>query len=191
MPGQGGKDPSKDNDNSKPDACTPKETMAGSKAVIAFSKCANVDELGSMITDFDQNNFGQLDAFETCAHSFTDEDNHGGHTALGCMKILHNAMTNPIVKDNSDAPKEAISALATDLYQNAESFCSCANSASAQCPLCPSFMSFKTLLFESLDACQALDEIDCDAWSEFWKPCKDNLESEFSKSNFKSKDQCK
>jgi hypothetical protein len=100
-------------------------------------------------------------------------------------------MTNPTVKDNSDAPKEAISALAKDLYQNAEVFCSCAKNASEQCPLCPSFKSFKTLLFESLDACQALDEIDCDAWSEFWKPCKDNLESEFSKSDFKSKEQCK
>jgi hypothetical protein len=191
-PAGGGNVPKdKDNDNAKPQACTPKEIMAGTKSVMSYSECANVDEIGAMITDFDQNNFGQLDAFETCAHSFTDEDNHGGHTALGCMQILYNAMTNPTVKDNSDAPKEAISALAKDLYQNAEVFCGCSKDASEQCPLCPSFKSFKTLLFESLDACQALDEIDCDAWSEFWKPCKENLESEFSKSDFKSKEQCK
>jgi hypothetical protein len=115
------------------------------------------------------------------------------------MKILYNAMTNPTANvnkdddgDDPDAPLEAISALATDLYQNGEAFCDCTKMASDNCPLCPSFMSFKTLLYESLDACEALDQIDCDAWSEFWKPCKDNLEVEFNgKSDFKSSEQCK
>lgn len=191
-PGEGkGKQDQIDNDNAKPQQCTPQETMAGTKAVMAYSECAKVDELGAMITEFDEDNFGQLDAFETCSHSFTNDDNHGGHTALGCMQILYNAMKNPTVKDNSDAPKEAIAALAKDLYENAEGFCECSKSASEQCPQCPSFRSFKTLLLESLDACQALDEIDCDAWGEFWTPCKENLEAKFSKSDFKSKDQCK
>jgi hypothetical protein len=55
-------------------------------SILDFSKCSNIDQVSILITDFDQNNFGQLDAFETCAHSFRDDDNHGGHTALGCMK---------------------------------------------------------------------------------------------------------
>lgn len=184
-------DNTKDDDNSAPKKCSGAETMKGAKAVMNFSECAKMDDIGVMVTDFDQSNFGQLDQFETCAHSFADEDNHGGHTALGCMQILYNAMTNPVSPDNKkDPPKEAISALAKDLYQNAEAFCDCAKAASDDCPLCPSFMSFKTLLYESLDACSALDEIDCDSWAEFWKPCKSNLEGEYGQSDLKMKDQC-
>lgn len=184
-------DNNKDNDNSAPTKCSGADTMKGAKAVMDFSECAKMQDIGIMVTDFDQSNFGQIDQFETCAHSFADEDNHGGHTALGCMQILYNAMTNPVSDDNKkNPPKEAISALAKDLYQNGANFCDCAKSASDDCPLCPSFMSFKTLLYESLDACQALDEIDCDSWGEFWKPCKDNLEDEFGKSDLKMRDQC-
>ncbi|KAG7364629.1 hypothetical protein IV203_037831 [Nitzschia inconspicua] len=179
-----------DPDESKPKACTPKETMAGASAIMDFSKCSDLDEVGILISDFDQNNFGQLDAFETCAHSFRDDANHGGHTAMGCMNILKSAITNPIVDSNSDAPKEAISALAKNLYEHGESFCDCARKSSDACPLCPSFMSFKTILYESIDACQSLDDIDCDSWNEFWKPCKDNMMTEFSSSDFSSKDQC-
>ena len=71
--------------------CTPKETMEGTSAIMDYSDCANLDSVSLLITDFDQNNFGQLDAFETCAKSFRDEENHGGRTALSCMKILKNA----------------------------------------------------------------------------------------------------
>jgi len=193
-PGPGGsstaQNDEKDDDNSAPQKCTPQETMQGAKSVMDFGQCTDLDEIGMMVTEFDQSNFGQLDTFEACAHSFTDEENQGGHTALGCMKILYDTMTNPIVKDNPDAPKDAIAALAKNLYQNAEPFCDCAKKGSESCPLCPSFMSFKTLMYESMDACKALDEIDCGAWVEFWKPCKDNLETEFKKSDFTSKDQC-
>jgi hypothetical protein len=51
-------------------------------------------------------------------------------------------------------------------------------------------MSFKTILYESIDACQSLDAIDCDSWKEFWKPCKDNLEREYLSSDFSDKKQC-
>ena len=63
--------------------------------------------------------------------------------------------------------------------------------SSADCPMCPSFMRFKTLLYESLDACKALDEIDCDAWSEFYPKCKTNLETQFQQVDFRNKAQCK
>jgi len=182
--------PSDNDENDTPKPCTPKQTMAGTSAIMDFSKCSDMDEVAILITDFDQNNFGQLDAFETCAHSFRDEANHGGHTALGCMKILKNAITNPIVDVNSDAPKEAISSLASSLYTHGETFCDCAKKASDACPLCPSFMSFKTILYESIDACQSLDAIDCDSWNEFWKPCKDNLDRAFLSSDFSDKQQC-
>eukprot|EP00531_Pseudo-nitzschia_arenysensis_P006046 CAMPEP_0116126648 /NCGR_PEP_ID=MMETSP0329-20121206/6440_1 /TAXON_ID=697910 /ORGANISM="Pseudo-nitzschia arenysensis, Strain B593" /LENGTH=867 /DNA_ID=CAMNT_0003620737 /DNA_START=148 /DNA_END=2751 /DNA_ORIENTATION=+ len=170
--------------------CTPKETMDGTQAIMDYSSCANLDSVSLLVTDFDQNNFGQLDAFETCAHSFRDEENHGGRTALSCMQILKNAITNPITDSNKKAPKEAISALASSLYDHGASFCDCSKKASDACPLCPSFMNFKTILYESIDACQSLDAIDCDSWSEFWRPCKDNLEAEYGSSDFSSKDQC-
>ena len=170
--------------------CTPQETMDGTNAIMDYSSCANLDSVSLLITNYDQNNFGQLDSFETCAHSYQDEDNHGGRTALSCMQILKNAMTNPTVDGDDDAPKEAISALATSLYDHAGTFCDCTRKASDACPLCPSFMNFKTILYESIDACQSLDAIDCDSWNEFWKPCKENLETEFKSSDFGNKDQC-
>jgi len=183
--------PKKDDDNSTPRKCTGQETMSGASAVLSFSECANMEEIGVMVEEFDESNFGQLDQFEACAHAFNDEDNHGGHTALSCMQILYNAMKTPVSdKNKKNPPKDAIMAMATDLYQNSASFCDCAAKANEECPLCPSFMSFKSLLFESLDACTALDEIDCDAWSEFSPRCKENLESEFKKVNLRDSDQC-
>jgi hypothetical protein len=157
---------------------------------MTFAKCSNFDEVGMMMTDFDENNFGALDTFEACAHSYTKESLHGGRTALGCMQILRNAIKDPAA-DDSDAPKDAISTLAELLYHNAEGFCECAATSSAEAPLCPSFAKFKTLLYESLDACNSLDEIDCDAWNEFYTPCKNNLVQMFGSVDFADSKQCK
>ena len=181
--------PPKVPDANKPRPCSAAETLDGSTAVMTFSKCSNFDQVGMMITDFDENNFGALDTFEACAHSYNNEHLHGGKTALGCMQILTNAITNPVPED-SDAPADAISALAGLLYRNAEEFCECASKSSAQCPLCPSFVRFKTLLYETLDACKALDEIDCDAWNEFYTPCKNNLVQMFGSVDFTDSSQC-
>ena len=170
--------------------CTPQETIDGTQAIMDYSACANLDSVSLLITEFDQNNFGQLDSFETCAHSFRDEVNHGGRTALSCMQILKNAITNPTTDSNKKAPKEAIAALASHLYDNGAEFCDCTKKASDSCPLCPSFMNFKTILYESIDACESLDAIDCDSWKEFWRPCKVNLEKGFTKLDFDDKDQC-
>ena len=170
--------------------CSASETLQGSSSVMAFAKCSNFDQIGIMITEFDENNFGPLDTFETCAHSYTKDDNHGGRTALGCMQILANAINHP-GEDDKVRPVEAIAALANLLYNNAEGFCDCASKANADCPLCPSFSHFKTLLYESLDACKSLDEIDCDAWNEFYTPCKNNVQQMFGSADFSNHDQCK
>lgn len=172
--------------------CTSAETLQGSNAVLKFSSCTNFDEVAMMVTDFDQNNFGDLDTFEACAHSYNNDPGHGGKTAMFCMKILYDAIkANASDDDDFTSPKEAISALASLVYNNAQEFCECANDASELCPLCPSFIHFKTLLYESLDACKSLDEIDCAAWSEFYPKCKTNLETAFDRVDFKSKSQCK
>jgi hypothetical protein len=178
--------PSEIDDDTKP--CTPAETQKGSWAVQDFSRCMeNFDKYSLLMTDFDQNNFGALDTFEACAHSFQDNQDHGGHTANGCMVILKNAMT----PDTADGkPTETIAELATMLYNDGASFCDCAKQASVTCPLCPSFYNFKTLLYESLDACLALDQIDCDAWNEFQKPCKGNIGAKFGSIDLSKKEQC-
>lgn len=168
--------------------CSPAETLQGGAAVMEFSNCTNFDQVAMMVTDFDQNNFGDLDSFESCAHSYASDSGHGGHTALGCLKILVNAMSAPATDLN--VPTEAIRALASLLYHGAEDFCDCAKDASDLCPFCSSFVKFKTLLYESLDACQSLDEIDCDAWNEFYPICSKNVEMKFGNSDFRSQDQC-
>jgi hypothetical protein len=176
-----------------PKICSPMETLKAGTAVITFGKCTDLDEVGMIVTDFDENNFGPLDTFEFCAHSFATKANKGGHTALGCLQILVNAMNGVFDDDyeeESNAPSDAIAALAGSLYHDGESFCDCAKKASDQCPVCASFLDFKTLLYESLDACQALDEIDCDAWGEFHKPCKANIESDYGKVDFSKDKQC-
>jgi len=188
-PSPGANLPDKEPDSDKVQHCTPAENQHGTDAVLWFSQCSDVDSIAEMITEFDQNNFGQLDTFESCAHSYANDPNHGGHTALACMQVLYNTMTNPIT-DNNNAPKDAIQALARHLYEEGENFCDCAKGASELTPQCPSFQKFKTLLFESMDACKALDEIDCDAWAEFWQPCKNNLQSTFQSSDFSTKEQC-
>jgi len=178
-----------DDDAAAKRPCSAAETLQGSSSVMTFAKCSNLDQIGMMVTDFDENNFGSLDSFETCAHSFSNEAVHGGRTALGCMQILANAIDHP-GDDKKGAPVEAIAALAKLLYHNAEGFCDCAIKANADCPLCPSFHSFKTLLYESLDACKALDEIDCDAWNEFYTPCKSNVMQMFGNVDFSNRSQC-
>jgi hypothetical protein len=170
--------------------CSAVETLQGSSAVLSFSKCTSFDQVALMVTDFDENNFGALDKFEACAHSFQKEPAHGGKTAMFCMTILSDAIDYPSDGGKDGVPTQAISTLASLLYHNAESFCECASTASLSCPLCPSFMRFKTLLYESLDACKALDEIDCDAWNEYYPKCKANLEAKFSNVDFRTDAQC-
>ncbi|GKZ00759.1 hypothetical protein MPSEU_001027700 [Mayamaea pseudoterrestris] len=46
--------------SSLPD-CSPTETLKGGAAVMAFNTCSNIDQISMMVTDFDQNNFGDWD----------------------------------------------------------------------------------------------------------------------------------
>ena len=174
------------------DPCSPAETVTGGNAVLAFGKCTDMNQASMMVTDFDQNNFGMLDSFEACAHAWKSKPDRGGYTALGCLEILVNAKNGAFDDSNTpaNAPKEAIKALADHLYNDPENFCDCASKASSDCPLCPSFMNFKTLLYESLDACLSLDEIDCAAWVEFYPKCKENLLREKGSADFSKAGQC-
>jgi len=162
--------------------------MKGSDAVLTFGGCTNFDQVSLLVKNYDSNKFGLLDQFESCAHSFSASPDHGGHTALGCMQILVNAMNGA---DEGEEMDEAIAALADLLYNNAGDFCDCAAKASADCPLCSSFVHVKTLLFESLDACNSLDGIDCDAWAEFQKPCEKKIIDQFGAVDFTDSDICK
>lgn len=170
-------------------SCTPLEIANGGAAVLRYSQCTKLDQVALTIPEFDQNNFGALDVFEACAHNFNEKENHGGHTALGCLKILEDAKNAK--PDNTDnKPGEIISAISKLLYDEGEEFCDCAKVSSEKAPLCSGFIRFKSLMYESLDACQALDEIDCDAWNEFYGTCKQKLVDTFGSVNLSRKEQC-
>ncbi|KAL9191017.1 hypothetical protein ACHAXT_000723 [Thalassiosira profunda] len=183
--------------------CAPEQTLKGTSSLVKFSECADVDQLMAMVTDFDNDNFGQLDVFESCAHTYDEEPMHGGKNALDCMKILHSLIVEDEDETSSGATfknskgeplsegvSKAISTLAQHLYHDAESFCECTASVNKEAPQCSSFVNFKTLLFEALDACRSLDAIDCAAWEEFTKPCKENLLDRFDKVDFTNREQC-
>jgi len=174
-------------------ACNADQTLKGSAAVMSFAQCSSVDSVSAMVTNFDENHFGALDRFEECAHVYnSDKIMHGGNKAMDCMRILYNTMESPTDKyiDGPDVPLDAIAALSSNLYNNAESFCDCASEAARGSPVCESFMHFKTLLSETLDACRALDEIDCAAWSEYYKDCQGKVVQKFTKVDFSNKNQC-
>jgi len=169
--------------------CSSSQTLRGSSAILAFSNCTDMGQIGMMITDFDEDNFGAIDSFEECAHAYNNNNNR--RSALGCLKVLYNAIDNPTSPtDRPDAPADAISSVARSLYHNAEAFCDCSKNALENCPVCESFFHFKTLLYEILDACHALDEIDCDAWDEFSTPCKSNIVQMYGSVDFSQTQQC-
>lgn len=183
-------------------SCGPEQTIKGTQALIKFSDCADLDQMMAMVTEFDNNNFGMLDLFEECAHTYGDEVLHGGKSALGCMTILHsiifdeehNEKTAMAKGANGEALNEkvslAISTLAHHLYTDGESFCNCASDVNKATPTCNSFINFKTLMYEAVDACESLDAIDCAAWEEFYTPCKKNLMQMFDKVDFDNQEQC-
>lgn len=165
--------------------CNPTQTRAGSSAVMKFSTCTDVDQTKALLKSWDNNNFGALDEFEACSHTFNNEAAHGGKRALDCMRILEtiaNADGKEVEKDTD--------AIGASLYTDAENFCKCASASNDLCPSCSSFAHFKVLLFEVLDACVALDEIDCAAWSEFYQPCQDKIYDQFGNVDFNNNAQC-
>jgi hypothetical protein len=175
--------------DAKPEGCTPGEVIKGGAALMGFGKCTDFDVVAVLVSNFDQNNFGDLDLFESCAHAF--EAKKGEKTALDCLQILVDAKNGKAQDETSGkVVTDTVSALARLLYDDGQKFCDCSKRASEACPLCPSFLHFKTLLYESLDACMALDEIDCAAWEEFYTPCKKNLETLYTSIDFKDKGQC-
>lgn len=207
-----------EDDDYMPLPCTPAETRDGSSALMDFSRCMDFDQEEMLLTEFDTNNFGSMDSFEECSHKFNDFEDHGGHSALECLKILVNAMDQDSVDE--EAPTKAIAQLAKLVYKNGDKFCNCAKTASEAwyvsllsvfvnprkesnvniffaflpfcmySPLCPHFFNFKTLLYETLDACKALDQIDCDSWDEFQNPCRINIMNKFGTMDLTDNNQC-
>eukprot|EP00555_Chaetoceros_dichaeta_P014070 CAMPEP_0198275572 /NCGR_PEP_ID=MMETSP1447-20131203/64846_1 /TAXON_ID=420782 /ORGANISM="Chaetoceros dichaeta, Strain CCMP1751" /LENGTH=847 /DNA_ID=CAMNT_0043970455 /DNA_START=137 /DNA_END=2680 /DNA_ORIENTATION=- len=168
--------------------CNADQILLGVSAVLTYSGCSYIGFEAAVSTDFDNDHFGRLDAFESCATAYTTEAFHGGKTALDCMRILQLAVKSP-TEDVTD-PADAISNMANHLYNDGKKFCDCSATASEECPVCLDFKNFKTLMYESLDACRALDDIDCAAWAEFSTPCQTNMLTQFGNAAFSTQTQC-
>lgn len=178
--------------------CDWEELKEGIDALRVYSECSNIADTDMLtLFEYDNDNFGLLDEFESCARQYLD--NKHDKSALECMQILQDAIDNPAGtingeptnKDGKLIPTKAIKAIANDLLNNGHDFCDCSFQSFKKCPACQDFIQFKTLLYESVDACDALDNIDCGAWQEFSRPCKANIVEKFKKIDFKKKDQCK
>jgi len=134
--------------------------------------------------DWDEKNFGGLDSFEECSHTYTNEYLNGGKNPLDCMRIL------VTIQQPESNEKEAVKDIAKNLYEDGVNFCNCVKTSDDDCPSCADFSKFKTLLRESLDACNSLDEIDCPAWNQFAEPCKKNMLEKFQDTSFSDKGRC-
>jgi len=170
--------------------CNAKERRDGVSAIFNYTACSDIDFITAVNTDFAAGRFGRLDAFESCVSTYTIEPYHGGKTALDCMRILKTTIESPKTTNDANEPSEAISNMAYHLYNDGKEFCDCSARASEACPVCESFKNFKTILYESLDACRALDDIDCAAWSEFTPPCQENMQDKFGNTAFTTQVQC-
>eukprot|EP00592_Proboscia_alata_P007472 CAMPEP_0194360080 /NCGR_PEP_ID=MMETSP0174-20130528/7384_1 /TAXON_ID=216777 /ORGANISM="Proboscia alata, Strain PI-D3" /LENGTH=869 /DNA_ID=CAMNT_0039131365 /DNA_START=117 /DNA_END=2726 /DNA_ORIENTATION=+ len=170
--------------------CNAQQILGCSAAVVEFSACSNVNSIDSIISEWNNDNFGGLDTFEACAHSYANSRSHGGNSAMDCMKKLVNIIDDENPYQLSETSNDAVKELATKLYHEPEYICDCTEIANKDCPFCKSFSYFKILVRETIDACQALDEIDCPAWEEFSRICKSNMMSSFNRADFATSDQC-
>jgi hypothetical protein len=52
-------------------SCSYDEFTKGSAAVIQYSECSGIETFSALLTNFDPDNFGMLDSFESCASDYT------------------------------------------------------------------------------------------------------------------------
>lgn len=175
----------------KPIICSSKEKILGNDAIIKYStKCTNFTNMDIFLTQFDTKHFGLLNQFELCVYNYEKYNKYNNVSAYDCMYLLIDAITNINDHDEKD-PVYVINKIASSLYNNGKEFCDCTEIVYTETPSCPTFINFNTLIVESLDACDSLDAIECDAWSEFLLLCYPNVHKQFNNViNFTSKEQC-
>ncbi len=69
-------------------ACSYDEFTKGSAAVINYSECSGIETFAALLTDFDPDNFGMLDSFETCASEYK-KGGYGKNVSHGACIIKH------------------------------------------------------------------------------------------------------
>mmetsp|Transcript_17855 Transcript_17855/g.35650 ORF Transcript_17855/g.35650 Transcript_17855/m.35650 type:complete len:894 (+) Transcript_17855:145-2826(+) len=163
--------------------CTQTDNNAGAGSLLKWSVCGGVGSVSSLLTDWDENDFGGIDSFEACAHEYNLAPKSSNRTALECTQILVDTIASP---DEMDV----VESITGKLYADAPALCDCTYDAYQKAPLCKDFVKLRTIMHETLDACNALDQIDCPAWEEYAGPCKTKMEAKFKKIDFKDKKQC-
>ena len=72
----------------------------------------------------------------------------------------------------------------------AQAFCLCGTTCSASSPSCNSFHNFNAMLHESIEACNALDAVDCYYLRVNTKKCSSNLVDQFGLMDLSADGQC-
>ena len=174
-----------DKSNSDKLKCDSNQSLHGTEALLKYTKCSSIDDDLALFKDWHEDQFGSLDDFEECAHNYAI--NRVGK-ALDCLNILAEIVE---AGETNNEENPAIFTIAKQLYLDPEGICDCSMEANALCPDCDKFLRFKTLLHETLDACQSVDEVDCNAWEDFSMPCKANVRAKFGSLDFSQPAQCK
>ena len=81
-------------------ACSFDDFIKGSDAVIKYSECSGVDTVSALLTNFDPDNFGMLDAFETCASEYK-ASRYGKSVSLRCVVHPHHQMNKLIFSNKT------------------------------------------------------------------------------------------
>mmetsp|Transcript_65510 Transcript_65510/g.76993 ORF Transcript_65510/g.76993 Transcript_65510/m.76993 type:complete len:816 (+) Transcript_65510:112-2559(+) len=170
-------------------ACNSEQTASCTSAAQDYTSCSDVNPIDIMGVRWDENNFGTLDVFEACAHAYAAGDRN--YSALDCLsKLVGIFDKSKGYNRKHHRDSQTVRHIAWKIYVIPEVICECTSKAAQECPLCSKFSNFKTVLRETLDACLALDEIDCPSWAEFSEPCQANMNEKFGVVDFHKLDQC-
>jgi len=143
--------------------------------------------------DFD---WQELDDFELCAQEYQklqhNEERPLSEAALSkaaeCMVKFAKAVPDP--SDELESSDELVERLGIMVYYFGSSgFCDCAVGYQSV-PKCGDFSDFQSVVEESWEACDALDQIDCPYLAYYVNACIDTLERQFGLIDLSDPDQC-
>jgi len=137
--------------------------------------------------------FLELDAFEECASQLEASSapvwsDQRGRMAQKCMKMLLSAA--PDRSEGDESQDELVMRIATMVYYYGnDGFCDCTRQGDGA-PACSDFLDLGAVVRESLEACHALDQVDCAYFGQYLKTCQQTLPQKFGRIDLQDARQC-